>query len=266
MLNLTGTNDLIEFVTSSGADVDAHASLVELDNTAGLTAQTTDLIKEEAQSTTATTTTIVSAPASNKKRNVKYLNFRNIDGAVSQDITVQRNTSGTIRTLFKCTLLFGEVLTFREGVWFHYDANGGVYGQSLPVASTTVIGGIEIADQTEMETGTATDKAVTPGNIGWHPSSCKAWLVAGLTGNIVVSFNITSLTDTGTGVLTVTIGTDFSGANWACLATIEFASTTLAQSCTYDSRAAGSVVLRSVVEAGSSADPVGWSMAGFGDQ
>lgn len=139
------------------------------------------------------------------------------------------------------------------------DPGGSPVAKKITQAALTAL-------QADQETGTSLVNWVAPGVQQYHPSAAKCWLKAGLTGNILASYNITSLTDTGTGVLTITIGTDFSGADWACLATIGFASTTLAQSCTYDSQAAGSVVLRSVVEAGSSADPVSWSFAGFGDQ
>jgi hypothetical protein len=205
--------------------------------------------------TSATTTDIVATPASGKVRNVKQLEIRNKHASTSNAVTVLKDVNGTDYEKFKCTLLAQEVLVCREGVWFHYDANGAVYSTGLPFAV-----------QADMETGTSLTLAVSPGMIGFHPSSVKCWGLFSITGTVTASYNITSVTDTGTGVITVTIATDFSSANWAALATIELTSTTVAQSCTTDSRAAGSVVLRSVVEAGSSADPVSWAFAGLGDQ
>lgn len=265
MRNLSATTDKIELITSSGADIDCVVDYAEVANPVTSSSSPTLDVKQTLV-TAAATTDVSGSPAGSSVRNIKTMNFRNIDAAGSNDVTVRLNRNGTVATLFKCTLLAGEVLLCREGVWYHYDANGGVYGVSLPVATDTVVGGIEIADQTEMETATANDKAVTPGRLQYHPGVAKCWVHAGLTGNIIKSHNITSLTDTGTGVLTITIATDFSSSDWCALATIEFTSTTLAQSCTTDSRAAGSIVLRSVVEAGSSADPVSWAFAGFGDQ
>ena len=120
--------------------------------------------------------------------------------------------------------------------------------------------------QAEQETGTDQNAFVSPGLQKFHPSATKFWVKAGITGNVLASYNVTSVTDTGTGALTVTIATDFSSADWSCVGAIGLASTTLAQSCTYDSMAAGTVVMRSVVEAGSAADPVTWSVQGMGDQ
>lgn len=125
---------------------------------------------------------------------------------------------------------------------------------------------ISIANQATQEAGTSQTDAVYTGYQKFHPSATKFWVKAGVTGNVLASYNVTSLTDTGTGALTITIATDFSTADWSCVGTIGLASTTLAQSCTYDSMAAGTVVMRSVVEAGSAADPVTWSVQGMGDQ
>jgi monoamine oxidase len=54
-------------------------------------------------------------------------------------------------------------------------------------------------------------------------SACKAWCVCGVTGNILASQNITSVADSGTGCITVTIDTDFSSANYVIVAIPEVA-------------------------------------------
>lgn len=257
----------LQIVTSSTAPLDVWGSYIESPTPFAPADSVTPTPVNPTQITTATTTDVVAAPSSGYVRNVVELGGRNTHASTSNDITVQLNDSGGADpTMFQCTLLAGESFTIVNGVFYHYDTSGGIYGQQLPVASDTVVGGIEVAVQSEMESASATDKAVTPGRQHYHPSANKCWLKAGLTGNILASYNIASLTDTGTGVLTVTIDVDFSSSDWAAIATIGLASTTVAQSCTYDSQAAGSIVLRSVVEAGSSADPVSWSFQGAGDQ
>jgi hypothetical protein len=67
------------------------------------------------------------------------------------------------------------------------------------------------AAQADQETATSTSKLVTPGVQQFHPSAAKCWIRCDHAGNTTASFNITSITDTGTGVVTVTIATDFSG-------------------------------------------------------
>lgn len=84
---------------------------------------------------------------------------------------------------------------------------------------------------------------------------------------IKASFNVTSLGDTATGQQTVTIATDFSSANYAVCVTIGDNSTTLVGSATVASKAAGSYVMNSVVEAGGGLDPsLDWNSVAFGAQ
>src|SRR3990167_4346591 len=84
-----------------------------------------------------------------------------------------------------------------------------------PVASDTVAGKIEIAIQSEQETGTDATRAVTPGRQHFHPSAAKFWVKwTGNSTTILVSYNMTSIADTGVGDADGTIATDFSGVNW----------------------------------------------------
>ena len=87
---------------------------------------------------------------------------------------------------------------------------------SYPSASDTAEGVIEVAVQSEMETGTSTTLAVTPGRQQYHPSAAKAWVLytSVTTTAIGVSYNIASLTDAGTGLTNINISTDFSSADY----------------------------------------------------
>jgi hypothetical protein len=244
MLHLADT-DLLEIITSASCDLDVVASYTDRDS--GGTTFTPGITPTNI--TTATTTTIVAAPAASSVRRVQGVFIRNAHATTAVDVTVEVNRSaGTLRELVKTTLLAGETLEFVEGLGFF----------SFSPALTG-------ASQAEQEAGTATNRYVSPANQHFHPSGVKAWGKSGIAGNLLGSYNITSVTDTGTGALTVTIANDFSSTNYSLTATIELASTTLAQSCTYDSVAAGSFLLRSVVEAGSAADPVTWSWQCCGD-
>lgn len=77
-----------------------------------------------------------------------------------------------------------------------------------------------VATAAEMEAATAEGKFVTPALQHRHPGHPKCWLRAAGAGTLTESYNITSVTDTGMGVLDVTIATDFSTATWAAIAMV----------------------------------------------
>lgn len=148
----------------------------------------------------------------------------------------------------------------------------------VAAASDTAAGKIEIADQAELEAGTDTGKAVTPGRQHFHPGHPKFWAfvtVSGGTPTLQDNYNVTSITDTGTGRLTVTIATDFSSANWAPQVTVQRTSTSLSVAnlryCGVRSAtiAAGTVEAECWDGTASTAlqtDPTSWSVTGQGDQ
>lgn len=257
MLLLTSESDLVRVVTGSATDIEVHASW--MDHSAGTV---TPGRTNTASITTATTTTVVGSPGASTQRNVKHLNIRNNHATDSCLVTVFHTDGTNQEDLFECTLLASEALVFNQsGIWLHYDANGGTYPQ---VGAT--------ATQAEMEAGSSTVTTVSPGRLHFHPGVNKCWgeFTANST-TILRSYNITSVADTATGAMTVTIATDFSDANWACHVTRAEDDLTLVYSSTYDAKTAGTVILRSAVEAGSGSDPTSasgnasWSFSGLGD-
>lgn len=144
-------------------------------------------------------------------------------------------------------------------------------------ATSTQQGTVKVSTQAIMETGTATDTAVLVGHQHFHPGHPKFWgyvTVAAGTPTLQTSHNVTSITDTNTGILDVTIATDYSSANWCTLATADQSNQGgegggVGIFCS--SKAAGTVTL--VAEDGDEdagngdrADPTAWNFAGFGDQ
>ena len=131
---------------------------------------------------------------------------------------------------------------------------------------------IDAAVQADQETATSTAKVVVPGVQQFHPSAAKIWgdvTVSGGVPTLQTSYNITSITDTNVGDLTVTIATDFSSGNWAPSVVITSAgasgSTATIVKCL--SKAAGSFEVVTFDTTGALRDPsVGYSFAGFGDQ
>lgn len=76
------------------------------------------------------------------------------------------------------------------------------------------------ATQAEQETGSSTTAVVTPGRQHYHPSAAKCWaVIRGTDGVVLASYNITSVSRTGTGTYTVTIATDFSSADYVIVGT-----------------------------------------------
>ncbi len=128
---------------------------------------------------------------------------------------------------------------------------------------------VTAAVQSDQETGTSTTVAVVPGVQHFHPSAAKCWAyvtVSAGTPTLQTSFNITSITDTALGDLTITIATDFSVANWSSVATGGAAAVTTARLVLVVAKAVGSVELGCNNAAGTAADPSEWNFAGYGDQ
>lgn len=128
--------------------------------------------------------------------------------------------------------------------------------------------GDAIAAQAEMETATATDSIVCPGRLQFHPSAVKFHVAADASGNIAASYNMTSINDDATGVMTGTIATDFSGATtWTALGSIADSSAT-ALSSKITAKAATTVTISVYNSAtGAAVDPnIHYNIAGMGDQ
>jgi hypothetical protein len=120
------------------------------------------------------------------------------------------------------------------------------------------------ASQSDQETATSTAKFVTPAVQHNHPSAAKCWACvtySGGTPTLQTSYNITSITDAGTGALTITIATDFSSANWAALFSAYGGNITT----NVTAIAAGSVTTQTITEGVGSSDPTAIYFAGFGD-
>lgn len=250
------TGDLIRAITGSAADVETSVSYVTYSNATPPVVQLVDGEPLASITNAATTTTL--AGAATTYTVIKGINYAN-RSATSTTLAIEHiDASDTVQLIF-CTLLQNESLVYTEsGIWIHYDANAAAYPSTGNVAS-----------QAEMEAGTATDKYVSPGRAHFHPSAAKFWVE--FTGNsttVLASYNTTSITD-GTTEATVTIGNDFSSANWCCCATATGTASTAAAArlATARSIAAGSVIVFAVDGAATTAlaDPSQWCVAGFGD-
>jgi len=262
---LDGANDLITVITDATADIECQASWV--DNNAGtLTPGRTNT----ASIVTATTTTIVAAPGASKQRSVRHLNIRNNHASTACTVTVSHTDGTNVESVFKTVLAAGEMIVYGEnGVWVYYDATGKPY-----------IGLGPMAVQSDMEAATSVLTLVTPGRQHFHPGHPK--FVCMTTGGATPvlqtppAYNMTSITDSGPGRLTVTIATDFSSANWCCQATCEYSSTTITNATIFavthvrsGTIAAGTVEINFhnwVTITSTLVDPTSVHVVGFGDQ
>jgi hypothetical protein len=141
-----------------------------------------------------------------------------------------------------------------------------------PPATNTVSGILQTATQADQEAGTDVTVAVTPGSQHFHPSAAKFWCYTNGAGTPVigVSYNVTSIADTGTGLMTVTLANDFSSSQWCGVSTL-LANGTGSFANNFPNgmagKAAGSVVCY-CVNSTALRDPttgVGYQVVGFGD-
>jgi hypothetical protein len=143
---------------------------------------------------------------------------------------------------------------------------------AVPASSDTVAGQIEIATQAEQETGTDATRAVTPGRQHFHPSAVKGWVKANIDGTIDGSYNVTSVTDAGTGSIAVNWATDFGDTNYCVLNAVKVdlggaAATTWIATISNTGFTAGvtAAVMVRASDGGAVVDPNEWMFVALGD-
>ena len=113
-------------------------------------------------------------------------------------------------------------------------------------------------------------------SLGAGTDRAKFWArvtVSGGTPTLVASYNVTSITDTALGALTVTIGVDFANANWVPLVSVERTTTGLGvanlryPAIRSNTIAAGTVQVEcwdGTATTANAVDPASWCVAGYG--
>lgn len=129
-------------------------------------------------------------------------------------------------------------------------------------ASDSATGVIEIATQSEMESASDNGRAVTPGRAHFHPGVAKVWVSVDETGNEEDSYNVSSVSDDGTGEVTITIDENFSGSYCIVCSPQQNSVEIFAQVTTSTT---GSFTILTTSEAGAQADPDLYMAAAFGD-
>lgn len=129
------------------------------------------------------------------------------------------------------------------------------------LATTAFVLG-QSATQTEQEAVGSTTKFVSPGTQAYHPSAAKGWVKADTGTTAVIAFNVTSITDGGSGNMTVNWATDFSTANHADCATCESG---VDIRINIVNQTAGTTQVQCRNTAGANTDPTNYHVIGFGD-
>ena len=182
---------------------------------------------------------------------------------VSNALVTQANTAERTYTLPDADLAY----TYSGGKAIFAGTLTATRTYTLPDASFTFI---QPAVQADQETATSTTTAVTPGIQQFHPSACKMWAyitVSGGTPSLDASYNVTSITDTSAGNVTITIATDFSSANYCAVANAVTAGGVSNVASVKTGQAAGSLVVRTYAGAtGTDTDNINLAVVAFGDQ
>lgn len=164
------------------------------------------------------------------------------------------------------------------GLWMQ-GATGGDPGAGKINATEIQDDGVAIsqpsaASQAQMEAASSTSVYATPGRTQYHPGVAKFWgkvTYSGGTPTLAVNHNVAGIVDNATGECTFTIGTDFSGANYAVAGAARASATTGGNDRTFNvSNTTGQVAgtCRFQIHAGGSSttDPSEFYAVGFGDQ
>ena len=121
------------------------------------------------------------------------------------------------------------------------------------------------ATAAQQVTGTALTTFVTPGRQHYHISAAKVLGRANASAALTLNYNLTSVTDDGTGLITFTIANDFSDGAYTIAPSIEKTASAQSESIKVTSQAAGAFSLASERGSdGADIDPTNWIVSCHG--
>lgn len=111
----------------------------------------------------------------------------------------------------------GDVATFMSLGSGNWKMVGYARADGSPLA------GASTATQAQMEAGSSTTAYVSPGRQQYHPSAAKGWVNVNMTGTMAVrgSYNVSGITDGGTGLVNIQWDVNFSSGNYSVSVTTE---------------------------------------------
>jgi len=190
--------------------------------------------------------------------------------------TYRFKNTGTAANIFTSTVSADRTITLPDAdLTFSYSGGKATFAgtltgnrtYTLPDADMTFL---QPATQAEMEAGSVTTSAVTPGRAQYHPGVAKAWAyitVSGGTPSLDASYNISSITDTSAGNVTVTINNDFSSSNYAAIANAVTAGGVTNIATVKTGQVVGSFIVRTFNgNTGTDTDNINIAVVAFGDQ
>jgi hypothetical protein len=192
VLFIQGATEKITAQASLAADLDYQTDVVPY-TASGVGTPTP---KEVAGSVVITVVDIVDPVGASTQGNVRHISCRNKHASAAPVITFRKSATATVE-LFKVTLQPGwTVVRDAKGVWFVYDANGGVV-MGATAASQTAAGLVELADTVEMEAASDLTRAVAPGVQHRHPGHPKAWAKCIVSAGASTAMTAANLRNTG---------------------------------------------------------------------
>lgn len=163
--------------------------------------------------------------------------YRNSASPAANDVAGQlllqgKDSLGNTEDFAKISMIIDDPTSGSEDASIAFQA---VVAGTLTSVLTLTAGGVTgsvVATQAQMETGTATDKIVSPGRQHFHPAHPKGVSRFNGTGTvaIVYDYNVDTITDNGTGNYTVNWDTDFSGTTYSAVAISNGAETSVGSS------------------------------------
>jgi hypothetical protein len=193
-----------------------------------------------------------------------------LNNFTSPTTTVALPGSATVASSFEVTkaTLLSSALTVSGPATLSSSLTVGLATLFTTGITAAAIAGDMVATQAQQETGTSVITAVSPGRQQYHPSAAKCWLNCGVTGStsINASYNITTIADGGTGIVDVTIATDFTNGSYAILLSQYDANPLITHVDPSSAITAGTFRIVTEDSAGSGGDPDAHFAAAFGDQ
>jgi hypothetical protein len=143
----------------------------------------------------------------------------------------------------------------------------GAAGATGATGPTGPTGPSAVATQADQEAATSTSVFVTPLRQKFNPAAAKAWAfvtVSGGTPTLAANWNVSSVSDTGVGIITINFSTSFSSANYAIAAVSAPSAVITSNDTDYSSPTTGSCAIRHI-ENSVFTDPLGYACVFYGD-
>jgi hypothetical protein len=130
-----GTSAKLTITTSAAADIEVTGSKVLIDQSSPPVVDGSNTAPFlPANFTSAAGPTDVVVGVASRITRIDEMQVHNNHATLACDVTFIRTDGTNPSTVFKCTLLPNEHLSYGGGQWTHYDANGGIYSAATKLS------------------------------------------------------------------------------------------------------------------------------------